>query len=152
MTSKEPQTVDLKTVEPQQLMGLRDQLEGEMQNLSASATALQSAAGQFGSSGRAIERLAHQESGQPMLMPLTSSLYVPATLDSASNVLIDIGASYYVERSPADGTDYCKRKVNMLKDQLDQIGQVMREKQRIMQQVTAVLQQKLAAQQRAQQS
>ena len=89
MASKEPQTVDLKTVEPQQLMGLRDQLEvgqqqqqalsasshrspaaqqtlglqGEMQNLSTSATALQSAAGQFGSSGRAIERLAYQEAG-----------------------------------------------------------------------------------------
>ncbi|KAK9832022.1 hypothetical protein WJX84_011049 [Apatococcus fuscideae] len=151
MTSKEPQTIDLKTIEPQQLNGLREQLEAEMQNLSASATALQSAAGQFGSSGRAIERLAQQEAGQPMLMPLTSSLYIPATLDSTANVLIDIGASYYVERSPPDGAEYCKRKVNMLKDQLDQIGQAMRDKQRVLQQVTAVLQQKLAAS-RAQQS
>ena len=34
-----------------------------------------------------------------MLMPLTSSLYIPAMLESTSNVLIDIGASYYVEVS-----------------------------------------------------
>lgn len=35
--------------------------------------------------------------GQPLLLPLTSSLYVSGTLESADQVLVDVGTGYYVE-------------------------------------------------------
>lgn len=35
--------------------------------------------------------------GQPLLLPLTSSLYVAGTLASTDSVLIDIGTGYYME-------------------------------------------------------
>lgn len=38
--------------------------------------------------------------GQPLLLPLTSSLYVPGALAETEKVLIDIGTGYYVEVSP----------------------------------------------------
>jgi prefoldin alpha subunit len=36
-------------------------------------------------------------SGQKILLPLTSSLYVPGELASKEHILVDIGTGYYVE-------------------------------------------------------
>lgn len=35
--------------------------------------------------------------GQPLLLPLTESLYVSGTLESVDTVLLEIGTGYYVE-------------------------------------------------------
>lgn len=35
---------------------------------------------------------------KPLLVPLTSSLYVPGKLADPENVLVDVGARYYVEK------------------------------------------------------
>lgn len=35
--------------------------------------------------------------GKPALIPLTGSLFVPATLASVDKVLVDVGTGYYVE-------------------------------------------------------
>ena len=87
-----------------------------------------------------------------MLLPLTSAVYVPGKLASHDSILLDIGTGYFAEvsylllqltrstvaialcdilcamcgmqRTPSQGADYCKRKVNMLRDNLDKIGQV----------------------------
>lgn len=37
--------------------------------------------------------------GQPIMLPLTSSVYVNGTLASNETVLIDIGTGYYIEAS-----------------------------------------------------
>lgn len=127
MPPKERQAIDLSTLDAQQLSSIREQLEEEVQSFVRSSVALQKAAGEFGSSGRAIESLSEQKegkkftldssssyplltsskprtdcmflchSGQPLLLPLTSSLYVAGTLASTDNVLVDIGTGYYME-------------------------------------------------------
>lgn len=38
------------------------------------------------------------QTAKPLLIPLTSSLYVPGKLADAENVLVDVGARYYVEK------------------------------------------------------
>ena len=35
--------------------------------------------------------------GQPIMLPLTSSVYVNGTLASKESVLVDIGTGYYIE-------------------------------------------------------
>ena len=35
--------------------------------------------------------------GQPLLLPLTQSLYVNGTIASVDKVIVDIGTGYYVE-------------------------------------------------------
>ena len=35
--------------------------------------------------------------GQPVLLPLTESLYVSGTLESVDTVLLEVGTGYYVE-------------------------------------------------------
>ena len=85
------------------------------------------------------------------MIPLTASLYVEAELEDADTVLVELGTGYYAEvrwhpttavcmlmqhpiadlhsgrclqKSVADGQDYFARKVLLVKEQLDKIGQV----------------------------
>ncbi len=58
-----PKTIDISTLSPKQLNGLREQLEMDLNNYLQSSVALQRAAGDFHSSGLAIEELAQQEQG-----------------------------------------------------------------------------------------
>jgi prefoldin alpha subunit len=73
----------------------------------------------------------------PLLIPLTTSLYVPATLasgppdssssssseksSSAPSVLVDIGTGFFVEKSPEDGIKFYKGKVDDLTKNLVEI-------------------------------
>ena len=36
--------------------------------------------------------------GKPILVPLTTSLYVPGTLADPENVIVDVGTGFYVEK------------------------------------------------------
>ena len=36
--------------------------------------------------------------GAPILVPLTTSLYVPGTLASKDTVIVDVGTGFYVEK------------------------------------------------------
>lgn len=36
--------------------------------------------------------------GRTILVPLTSSLYVPGTLADPDNVIVDVGTGFYVEK------------------------------------------------------
>ena len=40
----------------------------------------------------------HDHLGAPLLVPLTTSLYVPGTLASKDKVVVDVGTGYYVEK------------------------------------------------------
>lgn len=147
-----PKQVDISSLEPRQLQSVQEQIENEINNLAQSSVALQRAAGEYGSSGRALEQLAEQQEDQPMLLPLTSAVYVTGQLASHESILLDIGTGYFAERTPDQGVDYCRRKVNMLKENLDKIGQVIKEKNQQLTMVNQMLQGKIQAAQAAQQS
>ena len=79
------------------------------------------------------------KSDTPLLVPLTTSLYVPGTLAnpspspsstgtsdskskaSSATVLVDIGTGFYVEKSPADGIKFYTGKVDDLTKNLGDI-------------------------------
>ncbi|KAL3132864.1 hypothetical protein ABBQ38_006788 [Trebouxia sp. C0009 RCD-2024] len=140
-----PKQVDISTLDPRQLQSIHEQIQSEMESLAQSSVALQRAAGEYGNSGRALEQLSDQKEDQPMLLPLTSAVYVPGKLASHDSILLDIGTGYFAERTPSQGSDYCKRKVNMLRDNLDKIGQAMKEKQQQLTTISQMLQMKMQA-------
>jgi prefoldin alpha subunit len=65
---------------------------------------------------------------KPLLVPLTSSLYVPGKLTSSTHVLIDIGTGFFVEKTTADATDFYNRKVKDLGDSLKDLEGVINSK------------------------
>ena len=52
--------------------------------------------------------------GKPLLVPLTSSLYVPGKLASTTHVLVDVGTGFYVEKSCEDAQKFYEGKVEEL--------------------------------------
>ncbi len=64
-----PQTIDLDTLGAADLTALKEQFAEELDGLVRSSVALQRAAGELGSSGRAAERLAQQAEGANLLGP-----------------------------------------------------------------------------------
>ncbi|KAF2322594.1 hypothetical protein GH714_019601 [Hevea brasiliensis] len=78
-----------------------------------------------------------------MLVPLTASLYVPGKLDDANKVLVDIGTGYFVEKTMAEGKEYCERKINLLKSNFDQLIELASKKKTAADEAGAVLQAKL---------
>lgn len=46
-----------------------------------------------------------------MLVPLTGSLYVPGTLASVSDLLVDVGTGYYISKSVEGAKEFLEKKV-----------------------------------------
>mmetsp|Transcript_38789 Transcript_38789/g.83171 ORF Transcript_38789/g.83171 Transcript_38789/m.83171 type:complete len:162 (+) Transcript_38789:141-626(+) len=135
--------IDLMTLAPQQLMQLKEQLEGQIEQFSANFNDLQMAIQGFHSSGMAIEDLNKQKEGAEVLVPLTSSLYVSGTIGNTDNVMVDIGTGYYVEKNAEGGVDYCKRKVALLSESLQNLAELIKQKRMQVGQVQNVLQHKI---------
>ena len=51
---------------------------------------------------------------KPILVPLTSSLYVPGTLADTEHVIVDVGTGFYVEKSTKDADVFYNGKIEEL--------------------------------------
>jgi prefoldin alpha subunit len=122
---------DAKSLSAEQLQQLQKQLSSELQQLSDAASSLQSGISRAHQSGTALESLHSTSAPSRALIPMTSSVYVTATVpdeDATSSVLVDIGTGYYVHTSTEGATAFCKRKINELKKNLDSLGEKLTSK------------------------
>ncbi|XP_046367796.1 prefoldin subunit 5-like [Haliotis rufescens] len=151
MAAKSGQTVDLTTLPIQQLNQLSQQLDQEVEFFTNSMNQLKLAQGKFVESQECLNKATPDNLNKDILVPLTSSMYVPGELSDVQNVLVDIGTGYYVEMTIDQGKDYFKRKVEFLTKQIEKIQPIMQEKYRMKQAVLEVIQLKVQAQIAAQQ-
>ena len=94
------QPVDITHLSLPELQDLQEQVANEVNTCMQNIVALQQTAGRFATAGQSIEFLSEREQGQPVLLPLTESLYVSGTLESVDTVLLEIGTGYFVEVMP----------------------------------------------------
>ncbi|XP_041460242.1 prefoldin subunit 5-like [Lytechinus variegatus] len=140
------QQVDLMQLPIPQLNGLKEQLDQEVEMMQGSLQQLKMAQSRFMESSESIAKLNSDNEGKEMLVPLTSSLYVPGKLQDVNNVLIDIGTGYYVEKSLEEAKKYFKRKVDFVTKQMEKVQPVLIEKSKMRQVVTEVMNMKIQAQ------
>eukprot|EP00878_Enallax_costatus_P004018 GHUV01004241.1.p2 GENE.GHUV01004241.1~~GHUV01004241.1.p2 ORF type:complete len:159 (+),score=48.47 GHUV01004241.1:656-1132(+) len=150
MASQPADSVPITSLPPQHLARVRDQLANDVDELADSHAMLGRLAARSCSAARAVETLAESKTEQPLLLPLTSSLYVKGKVADTEKVLVNIGTDYYVEMSIEKATDYCRRKVLYLQKQQQAVYKVVQEKRNALAQVTAVLQEKVKSLQAAQ--
>ncbi|KAM6993924.1 prefoldin subunit 5 isoform 2-T2 [Passerculus sandwichensis] len=81
--------------------------------------------------------------GKDLLVPLTSSMYVPGKLQDTRTVLVDVGTGYYVEKSADDARAFFKRKIEFLTRQMEKIQPALQEKHAMKQAVLEMMTQKL---------
>uniref|UniRef100_A0AAY5KWH6 Prefoldin subunit 5 n=1 Tax=Esox lucius TaxID=8010 RepID=A0AAY5KWH6_ESOLU len=77
--------------------------------------------------------------GKELLVPLTSSMYVPGTLNDVEHVLVDVGTGYYVEKNVNDTKEFFKRKIDFLTKQMEKIQPALQEKHGMKQAVIEVM-------------
>ncbi|KAF9601240.1 hypothetical protein IFM89_018350 [Coptis chinensis] len=127
----------------EQLKAVKEQIDQEVVFLQDSLNNVRSASTRLKIASNALHDLSLRPQGKQMLVPLTASLYVPGTLDSADKVVVDIGTGYFVEKTMAEGKEYCERKMNLMKSNYDQLIEVASKKKNIADEAGAFLQAKL---------
>ncbi|KRZ80749.1 Prefoldin subunit 5 [Trichinella papuae] len=91
----------------------------------------------------ALTKSSAQENNKTSLVPMTLSLYVPATLMDTEHYVIDIGAGFYVEMNKDKAMDYYKRKLLLIERQQCQLQEIVEEKRKLKAIIADVLKQRI---------
>ncbi|XP_054662975.1 prefoldin subunit 5 isoform X1 [Grus americana] len=149
------QTVNVGELTLPQLELLKGQLDQEVEFLSSSIAQLKVVQTKYVEAKDCLNVLNKSNEGKDLLVPLTSSMYVPGKLLDVERVLIDVGTGYYVEKNPLfpalspfsqtadDARDFFKRKIDFLTKQMEKIQPALQEKHAMKQAVMEMMSQKI---------
>jgi prefoldin alpha subunit len=85
-------------------------------------------------------------SGKDILVPLTSSMYVPGLSQNNNKFICDIGTGYYVEKNQKDTINFFERKIKYLTSNLEKLQKGLQDKQNVKENVLNVMQVKIQTQ------
>ncbi|KXT06413.1 hypothetical protein AC578_6067 [Pseudocercospora eumusae] len=147
MTSRQQgQQIDLAQLAPQQLSQVKKQLDDEVQHLTTSYQNLRTAQQKFRECKTSIDNgVAKSASDKALLVPLTSSLYVPGTLADTETVLVDVGTGFFVEKSTSDAQKFYDGKIEELGKNIKDLENIVNSKANNLRVVEEVLRQKMLA-------
>ncbi|KAJ7317687.1 hypothetical protein JRQ81_003849 [Phrynocephalus forsythii] len=137
------QQVNISELSLPQLEVLKNQLDQEVEFLSSSIAQLKVVQTKYVEAKDCLSVLNKSNEGKELLVPLSSSMYVPGKLSNVDNVLIDVGTGYYVEKSVDDARDFFKRKIDFLTKQMEKIQPALQEKHAMKQAVIEMMSQKI---------
>lgn len=150
--SGQRQQVDISTLPLPQLNQLAQQLDQEIEFLTASLSQLKLTQTKFAESQDCLSKVNKENLDKDILVPLTGSMYVPGQLSNVQECLVDIGTGYYIEMSVDASKDYFKRKVEYVTKQIEKIQPLVQDKYKMKRVVMEMVQMKVQAQLAAQQA
>lgn len=140
------QQIDLAQLSTQQLSQVKKQLDDEVQHLTSSYQNLRTAQQKFRDCIVSIKNgIANSTKGKPLLVPLTSSLYVPGTLADTETVLVDVGTGFYVEKDVASAQKFYEGKIEELGKNIKDLENIVNSKANNLRVIEEVLRQKVLA-------
>ncbi|KAM5367845.1 hypothetical protein ACJZ2D_009850 [Fusarium nematophilum] len=143
------ETINLDTLEPQQLAQVKKQLDEELEHLTTSFAQLHGAQNKFKECLRCVQsRAAAPEGANSVLVPLTNSLYVRGELSDADTVLVDVGTGFLVEKAGSklkSAEKFYESKVEELGNNLKDLEVIVQRKQTNARTIEEVLRQKIMA-------
>lgn len=123
------QQVDLGQLTAQQLMQVKKQLDDELEHLNSSFNQLRNAQARFDECSKSIQSgISDAKDGSEILVPLTTSLYVPGTLASRETVIVDVGTGFYVEKTAAAAITFYTDKTKELGSNLKDLESILQGK------------------------
>ncbi|ORY25160.1 Prefoldin [Naematelia encephala] len=140
------QQVQLQDLDPAQLQEVKKQLDQELDHLTNSYQQLKQAQSKFRACANDINELTPSSKGKQILVPLTSSLYVPGKLTDVDNVVVDVGTGYYVKKTKSEALAHYTTKTTFVQGNLETLQKTIERKQDNVQSVVGVLQMKLQQQ------
>lgn len=130
-----------------QLSQFKKAFESEIEQFSNALETLLIAHSRLSGSSSVLEPLKHEKEGNEILIPLTSSLYVPGTLGKLDTVLVDVGVGYFIQKKIPEAQELLNRRAKYVKDNADKIQQRIAIQQENLRSITQVLQLKIQQQQ-----
>ena len=137
--------MDIGSLPVGQLQQVKKQLDDEVQHLTSSYSSLRSAQNKFKDCINSI-RNGVTAPAKPLLVPLTTSLYVPGTLADTEHVLVDVGTGFYVEKTITEAVKFYEGKVDELGKNVKDLETIVNGKAQNLRVVEEVLRQKMLAQ------
>ncbi|XP_042378058.1 probable prefoldin subunit 5 isoform X2 [Zingiber officinale] len=134
---------DLQKLSLDQLKAVKEQSDLEVNLLEDSLKKISVAAARLEAAASALDDLSLRPKGKKMLVPLTASLYVSGTLDDSEKILVDVGTGYFIEKTMAEGKDYCVRKLSLLKSNHDELSEMAAKKKNVADESGLLLQAKI---------
>ena len=96
----------IETLSPQELVDIQKQLESDLQSLRQSFDGMKLAGSKFQESKAVVASLASDVEDKEIMIPLTSSLYVPGKIADKEKVIVEVGAGYFIEMNLQKGGEY----------------------------------------------
>ncbi|ORY80262.1 putative prefoldin subunit 5, partial [Leucosporidium creatinivorum] len=141
--------ISLEELSVQQLSQVKEQLEEELKHLTDGFGNLKQAQSKFMACMEALDSIKPENKDKKILIPLTSSLYVPGRIKDTENVLVDVGTGYFVEKPTKAAKTTYNTKILALKSNLATLQGQIEKKQENYNSTIEILRMKLAQQQRA---
>ena len=142
-------TAQLHQFSVEQLKSLKEGMDQDIGALGRAYESLRAARNRFGDSKQYLDTFKTYQQDQELLVPLSSSLYVPGKITDTSKVLVDVGTGYYIQQSVPRAQDFFGKRMAQMKESMDQISEAIQQKQKQQNQLIDVMRQKTQAQQQA---
>uniref|UniRef100_A0A7S2GRB5 Prefoldin subunit 5 n=1 Tax=Haptolina brevifila TaxID=156173 RepID=A0A7S2GRB5_9EUKA len=131
--------INLMALSLEQLNQLKQSIEEELQGLQGAIQQLQVSRNKLTNSKEALERLNSTPEGTPMLVPMTSSLYVPGETTTLDTVIVDVGTGYFIEKSVDEAKAFLDRKMALIESQAQNVQAAAQFKRSNLQQTVQVM-------------
>lgn len=137
--------VPLEKLTIDQLDYVGKQIEQDISNYSQYYSSLRIANNKFLDNKDYIKDLQNYQDRE-ILVPMTSSLYIPGKCSDVKKLTIEIGGNFYVETTIDKADKFCDRKLESIKKNMDKIDEMIKNKN---EQLNAVNQQLIEKQLKA---
>jgi prefoldin alpha subunit len=97
-----------------QLNQLREQQESQLQALTSRFAQLRGAAARLQASDQAVLELGPSSESKEVMVPLTSSLYVPAKILDPNKLLVELGTGFYAQKTVKECSAFLQRKLRLV--------------------------------------
>ena len=119
--------VPLEKLTIDQLNYLGKQINQEISNYSSYYSSLKIALNKFLDNKEYIKDLRNYQDKE-ILVPMTSSLYIPGKYSDVNRLMVEIGANFFIETNIDKADKFCDRKIESIKKNIDQIDWSIRNK------------------------
>ena len=135
-----PEKINLEGLNYYELTEVKKTIEGEVSVLSNSFDQLRMAATKFASGKEKLATFTPEANDKEILVPLTTSVFIPGTLKNVDKVMFEVGASYYVEDTVPKAKAFFDRKVEEIKKNMTLLSKIIENKTKQREEVILALQ------------
>lgn len=142
MAAAQPRKIDLTKLQPQQIVEFRKSTEEEINHFTQSLQALQAAQTKLKDCITSVDSM-ESSKGEELLVPLTSSLYLPGKITQKDEYLVDIGTGYFVGKLAKDTKVVYENKIKKLDEDSKKLKEILVQKNDILNSINLVLRNKM---------